>query len=174
LDAGRWFGESFAGQRVPTLDEVLTLLKDRGHKDTLVAIDLKIDDGKVESEVVKLANRHGVLSRLVFIGTTIDSADVRKRLKEADAKAPTSVLAQTSDDLDKALAVKDADWAYLRFIPTAAQVKQIHKSGKKVFLVGKLVMPQLPDNWDRARLAGVDAMLMDYPLECRTHWRDKK
>src|SRR5262249_15124436 len=36
LDAGRWFGESFAGQRVPTLDEVLTLLKDRGHKDTLV------------------------------------------------------------------------------------------------------------------------------------------
>jgi glycerophosphoryl diester phosphodiesterase len=159
---------------VPALDEVFALLKERGHKETLVAIDLKIDDNKVEAEVVRLANKHGVLSRLVFIGTTIDSAEVRKRLKEADAKAPTAVLAQTADDLEKALAVKDADWAYLRFIPTAAQVKQTHKAGKKVFLVGNLVMPHKPDNWDKARLAGVDAMLMDYPLECRMHWRDKK
>src|SRR5262249_30389187 len=68
LDAGRWFDPAFAGARIPTLDEVFALLKARRHADTLVAIDLKIDDGKVEADVVRLARKHGVLSRLLVIG----------------------------------------------------------------------------------------------------------
>src|SRR5262249_17988501 len=127
-----------------------------------------------EAEMVKLANKHGVLSPLVFIGTAIGSPAVRKRLRQADAKAPVAVLAQTADDLEKALADRDSDWAYLRFVPTAAQVKQTHEAGKKVFLVGKPFMGREPENWDRGRRAGADAMLTDYPLDCRLHWRGKK
>jgi glycerophosphoryl diester phosphodiesterase len=174
LDSGKWFDATFAGQRIPTLDEVFALVKSRGHPDTLVAVDIKIDDTKVEADIVKLAKKHDVLSRIICIGTAIDSSDVRKRLREADAKVPVAVLAQTADDLPRALAAKDSDWAYLRFVPTADQVSQARKSGKKVIVVGKPVMAREVDNWAKARDAGVDAILTDYPLDCRLSWRGKK
>jgi hypothetical protein len=43
-----------------------------------------------------------------------------------------------------------------------------------VFLVGPLVMGNEPANWAKGRVAGVDAILTDYPLECRASWREKK
>jgi hypothetical protein len=42
-----------------------------------------------------------------------------------------------------------------------------------VFLVGPLVAGNEPDNWAKGRASGVDAILTDYPLECRTSWREK-
>ena len=59
----------------------------------------------------------------------------------------------------------------MRFIPTVEDVKKIHDAGKRVFLVGPLVMGNEPANWAKGRAAGVDAMLTDYPLECRASWR---
>jgi glycerophosphoryl diester phosphodiesterase len=174
LDAGRWFDPAFAGARVPTVDEVFALVKARGHADTLVAVDVKIDDGKVEADVVRLARKHGVLGRIVCIGTTISSPAVRRRFHDADAATPTAMLAQTAADLPKALADRQARWAYVRFVPTAAQVKQAHAAGKKVFLVGPTVAGREPDNWSKARAAGVDAVLTDHPLECRRLWRGEK
>jgi glycerophosphoryl diester phosphodiesterase/cyclophilin family peptidyl-prolyl cis-trans isomerase len=171
LDAGRWFDRTFAETRIPTLDEVFALVKARGQADTLVAIDLKIDDGQVEADVVRLAKKHGVLARLIVIGTAIDSPAVRKRLRGADETTPVAVLAQTAADLAKALAAKDASWVYLRFVPTAAQVKQARQAGKKVFVAGKAVAGKEPKNWQEARSAGVDGFLTDYPLECRQAWR---
>lgn len=173
LDAGRWFDAAFAGEHVPTLDEVFALIKDRGHADTLVAVDVKIDDDKVEVDVVALAKKHGVLSRIVCIGTAIDSLEVRKRLRDTDMSTPVAALAQTADELEKALADKHSDWAYLRFVPTAEQVKQARKAGKKVIVVGKPVMGREAENWIKARKAGVDAILTDYPLDCRAEWRKR-
>jgi glycerophosphoryl diester phosphodiesterase len=171
LDAGRWFDPAFAGQRIPTLDEVFALVAARGHADTLVAVDLKIDDGQVEADIVRLAKKHGVLGRILCIGTTIESPAVRRRLRQAAPAAPAAVLAQTAGDLAKALAEKDADWVYVRFVPTAAEVAQAHKAGKKVFVSGKVVAGKEVKNWQAARAAGVDALLTDHPLACRQAWR---
>lgn len=172
LDAGRWFSPDFAGQRVPTLAEVFALVARLGRADTLVAVDLKVED--VEADVVRLANEQGVLSKLAFIGTAIDSPAVRRRLRAADAKASAAALAQTGDDLGKALEAKDADWAYLRFVPSPEQARRARAAGKKILVVGKAVAGREPDNWDAARRAGVDAILTDHPLDCRRHWRGEK
>src|SRR5262245_15041830 len=58
LDAGGWFDPSFAGEKIPSLDEVFAVVKARG-KQPLVAVDLK--DAGVEADVVRLAKRHRVL-----------------------------------------------------------------------------------------------------------------
>src|SRR5262249_37077299 len=123
-----------------------------------------------EAEVVALAKKHGVLDRILCIGTTISSAEVRRRLRAADANTPAAVLAQTEKDLPAALADRDASWAYLRFVPTAEQVQQVHRAGKKVFLSGPKVAGREPANWRQASAAGVDALLTDHPLECRRVW----
>ena len=38
-------------------------------------------------------------------------------------------------DLPAALGDRDADWVYVRFVPTAGQVVLAHRAGKRVFLV---------------------------------------
>src|SRR5262249_29515126 len=173
LDAGGWFDPAFAGEKVPTLDEVFALLKRRNVKTILVAIDLKIDDATVEADIVRLAVKHDVLSQLICIGRTIEEPEVRRRFKTADAKAPVAMLVTTGEQLPAALADKDVDWVYVRFVPSSEQMEAIHKAGKRVFLSGKSVIGREPDNWRKAREAVVDALLTDYPLDCREVWRKK-
>jgi glycerophosphoryl diester phosphodiesterase len=173
LDAGNWFAPDFAGERVPTLDAVFALLKKLG-VDVLVCLDIKVEDETLAGEVVALAKKHGVLQQVMCIGLTIENPKLRAKLKAADAKTPVAVLAQKSEDLDKALQDKHADWIYVRFIPSADQVKAIHAKGKRVFMVGPLVMGNEPANWQRARDAGVDAILTDYPLECQRLYHPAK
>ena len=171
LDAGKKFDPAFAGERIPTLEEVFALLRDR--KATIfVAVDLKVAD--CESDVVKLADKYGVLKHLVFIGVTIEKAAVREKLLEANKDAACAALCPAADKLDDAIADKTCSWVYVRFVPTADEVKRIHAAGKRVFLVGPLVMGNEPINWAKGRAAGVDAILTDYPLECRASWREKK
>ena len=168
LDAGKPFGAAFAGERVPTLEEFFAMLKEN-RSAVLVAIDLKEPD--CEADVVKLAEKHGVLKQLVFIGLTIEDAKVRGKLKAASAGAACARLCPAAEKLADAVADTTAEWVYVRFIPTAAEVKTVHAAGKRVFLVGPLVMGNEPANWAKGRSAGVDAILTDHPLECRAGWR---
>lgn len=177
LDAGRWFDPAYAGESVPLLEEVFVLLKESKQPSVLAAIDFKIQDDRVAGEVVRLAEKHGVVKQLVCIGIAIEDQSFRQQLKKANPQTPVARLTETPEQLTEALADASADWIYVRFIPTAEQVLRIHQRGKKVFLVGPKVAGQEPDNWQQARKAGVDAMLTDYPLECRSVWRqahDKK
>ncbi len=170
LDAGKGFDPAFAGERVPTLEEFFALLKERKASAVLVAMDLKEPD--CEAEVVKLAEKYGVLKQLMFIGLTIESEAVRAKLKDANANATCAALCPSADKLDAAIADKTAEWVYVRFIPSGEDVKRIHAAGKRVFLVGTLVAGNEPANWAKGRAAGVDALLTDFPLECRASWRE--
>ena len=166
LDAGSWFSPEFRGERVPTIDAVLALIA--AHKVAgLYTVDLKGDDAEVERDTVRLAQKHGVLDRLLFIGRTIDHPEVRGRLRSADAGCHTAAVANTREQFAAALAATDADWVYLRFVPTAAEVKQIHDAKKRAFLAGPTITGREPAAWLQAANAGIDGMLTDYATECR-------
>jgi glycerophosphoryl diester phosphodiesterase len=170
MDAGVPYDAAFLGERVPTLDQVLALLASRGVF-VLVALDIKVDDAAIEADVVRLAQKHKVLHQVVFIGRTITGPGVRQKLRATDPKTNVAVLAQEPKDLDAALAEKNANWIYVRFIPSPEQSTRIYQMGKKIFLSGPKVSGIEIDNWRLAREAPVDAMLTDYPLECRQSWR---
>ncbi|HEY1187003.1 MAG TPA: glycerophosphodiester phosphodiesterase family protein [Gemmata sp.] len=171
LDAGTKFAPAFAGERVPTLEEVFALVRDRKTA-ILLAVDLKEPD--CEAEVVKLADTYGVLKQLVFIGLTIEKPAVRERLLGANTGAACAALCPAADKIGDTIADKTCSWVYVRFIPTADEVKRVHSAGKKVFLVGPLVAGHEPENWAKGRAAGVDAILTDFALECRTSWKVEK
>lgn len=65
LDAGSWFGGTFAGERVPTLDEVI----DTTGPDLLLNIELKSDTVKtdgLEETVTAIVRRHACQARVLF------------------------------------------------------------------------------------------------------------
>ncbi|AOZ93442.1 glycerophosphodiester phosphodiesterase [Paenibacillus crassostreae] len=66
LDAGSWFGESFAGEHIPTLVELLELLREG---DTILNIELKngifMYPG-MEDKVINLVRQYGMAERVVL------------------------------------------------------------------------------------------------------------
>lgn len=167
LDAGAWFHPAFAGERIPTVEEVFALLAAYPRARVLVAVDLKTDDATLAADVVGLARRFGVLDRLLFIGLAIGDADLRRRLRAAAPEAHVARLAETDEQFQAALADEACDWVYVRDVPAEADVRRAHAGGKRVFIAGAKVSGHEPGHWGAAAGVGLDAILTDYPLELR-------
>jgi glycerophosphoryl diester phosphodiesterase len=165
LDAGSRFDSSFHAQRVPRIEEIFTLIDKEAPRDSIFAVDLKETGDGLEEKIVRLAESRNCLDQLLFIGLTIESAEVRSRLKAVSDQARTARLSPTAADIAAALADDDADWVYLRFLPTAADANRIHAANKRIFLAGPLVAGHEPANWSNAVELGIDAILTDFPLE---------
>lgn len=66
LDAGSWFHESFAGERIPTLEELLDLVRD---KDTIVNLELKngvVLYPELESKVIAMVKKYELSDRIII------------------------------------------------------------------------------------------------------------
>lgn len=165
LDAGSSFDKRFRDERIPRVAEILLQLEKHGSDTTLVAVDLKETGGGIEDAVVRLAVQHHVLERLVFIGETIDSSEVRTRLRAASPKAQLARLAATADKIEEVSDDKQADWVYVRFLPSRESIDRVHRHEKRLFLAGPLVAGEMHENWSQAAESGIDAVLTDFPLE---------
>jgi glycerophosphoryl diester phosphodiesterase len=76
LDAGSWYSPDFAGERVPTLDQVLRLTAGRAR----LNIELKsVPPGPVAAKVVDAVTEHGAADRAVLMSFDLDSVLAAKR-----------------------------------------------------------------------------------------------
>ena len=171
LDAGSWFDPLFAGESVPTVDEVLRLVGEYRRHDILIAVDLKAEN--VGPDVVRLAEKHKVLPRLLFIGRTITQSKLRRQIKDASARAHTAAVANNADEFPKALAAPNANWVYVRFLPTKQQIAAVHRAKKRAFIAGSTVSGIEPRNWRHCAEVAIDGILTDYPLALRTSSKDE-
>jgi hypothetical protein len=146
LDAGSRFDRTFHGERVPRIEEIFTLIDKDAPREAICAVDLKETGDGLEEKIVRLAESRNCLDQLLFIGLTIESAEVRSRLKAVSDQTRTARLAPAPADIAAALADNDADWVYLRFLPIAADVQRIHAANKRIFLAGPLVAVLEPAN----------------------------
>jgi glycerophosphoryl diester phosphodiesterase len=163
LDAGSWFDPKFAGEKVPTVDEVFRLVAEYREHDVLIAVDLKA--AGVEQDVVRLAEKHQVLGKLLFIGRTITEPAVRQNIRDASPKARTAAVANDAEEFAQAVSDTGAGWVYVRFLPSSEQVETARRAGKPIFIAGSTVGGHLPENWKRAAEVGIDAILTDFPME---------
>ena len=163
LDAGSWFDPKFAGEKVPTIEEVLELVAEYQQHDVLIAVDLKAES--VGANVVRLAEKHKVLGQLLFIGKTISEPEVRDQIRSVSKKAHTAAVANDADEFEKALAASNADYLYFRYLPPKEQMEAVHGARKRAFIAGTTVSGSSPENWQHAVNVGIDGILTDYPLE---------
>jgi glycerophosphoryl diester phosphodiesterase len=165
LDAGSWFNTGFRGERIPTLDEVFELLGHYRKSSVLIAVDFKGDDSEIERDVVALADKHEVLDHLLMIGRTIQSPEVRKRLRLANPETHVATVANNPAEFPKALKDPDSDWVYVRYVPSADEVRAVHAAGRRMFIAGSTVAGLQRENWRVVAERGMDAILTDYSIE---------
>jgi glycerophosphoryl diester phosphodiesterase len=162
LDAGTKFDARLAGERIPTLDEVFALRAQAPAGAGIIAVDLKEAD--TEGDVVRLAEKHKVLDRLVFIGLAISNEEVRQKLRQASPASHVARLVGADEALDAAIKDEHADWIYVRHLPARGDVERAHAAGKRFFLSGPKAAAFAPDFWKDAAELGLDAILTDHPL----------
>ncbi len=163
LDAGSWFGEQFAGEQIPTVDELLALCKGK------MALNLEIKtqavtdslEGGVVEKVVELVRKHGMDRNVIF-----SSFDPRA-IKQLKAIAPDIAGAILYDNrlYDDAHPVEivanlgaDAFNCHWRQVRTGL-VDSLHQAGLpiNVYTVNAdTLMHKMLD-------MGVDGIFTDYP-----------
>jgi glycerophosphoryl diester phosphodiesterase len=159
LDAGRWFGEAFAGECIPTLAEALAML-------SAVRVIIEIKNGPVYYR--------GIAGRVAAVvrnarhpAITISSFDhaVLLEVKAAALDVPTAVL-YSAKPIDPVRLARDAgaeilhpQWAYV----TADGVARAHASGLR------LETWTVDDPRDLASVVdtGADGIITNYPDRLR-------
>jgi glycerophosphoryl diester phosphodiesterase len=170
FDAGTWFGQSFAGLRVPTLEETLSLVKERKSGATIIALNVKQLNRDGEAKLVALVERYQLLEESFAFD---QNSDMSHRFKLLNPKFRIGQNVNRKS-IQTRLEEDFLDVFLLTGTPTAEEVTLLHDRGKQALFnfAGDGKGRRNPTVWKQIREAGVDGILTDYPLECRTTWRD--
>ena len=171
LDAGSWFHPSFSGLQVPTLDEVLELVRQRQRNPVTIALNMKVISPGIEEKIVRLVEKHDLFGQLFAFGQPADSS---RRFKKVNPKLRTTVVKiydskQFADALNNPL----ADCLWVGFVPGRNEMDEAHRLGRQVWL-SLHIGQRRPEIWDQARASRMDGICTDWPLECRALWRSGK
>lgn len=154
LDDGLWFSDEFAKERIPTLDETLSLLKD---SDVKMMVELK-DIGKdpeFASQVFEAVDKYGLRNRVIFSSFNYDYL---QSIKELDPTQPIMVLASFGKTN---LPVRYPAEYYGVNMKTLSPdtISAIHSAGAKVY-------SYTPNNKQQIlslQRMGVDGVITDFP-----------
>ncbi len=160
LDAGAWFesrsSESFAGERVPTLDEILAFAKER---DIVFYLEIKSDAAwGVEHAVVAALRDTGEAARVVILSFEPALLESINRL---DRTLMTGYLCEipSNDLVERTVRAGARQLCPRGDLVTSALVTKAHHAGLQV--VAWTINE--PDQIHRLIAAGVDGIMSDYP-----------
>ncbi len=160
LDAGKWFGDAYSGERLPRLDEALKLLGELGMR---VVIEIKAGDGR-ERETARIVGE---------ILKTDERLRAPVRIVSSFSEQVLETLREVAPDMPRALLTRrlEGDWlGTLRRLGcaavhvrhdalTPAAIEAAKRQGFKVlaFTVNS------PDRARELFSFGVDAVITDVP-----------
>src|SRR5688572_14361899 len=160
LDAGSWFGAQFAGERIPTFDEVLARYKGRVHIHT----EIKGRSPSLSPGTADLIRKHGMEGQVTI--TSFQSV----RLEEMRACAPELPRGWLVREVSDALIAQAHALGVTQFCPRADAVTpelvgRLHAEGfvVRAWGVGTEELMQ------RAVQAGADGMTVNFPDKLITY-----
>jgi glycerophosphoryl diester phosphodiesterase len=169
LDAGAWFGDRgarpFAGERVPTLGEILDFAKEH---DVIFYLEIKSGPAwGVEHAVVAALRDQKASARVVILSFDPATLDSVHRL---DSTMMTGLLCEhpSSDLVERTVRAGARQLVAGGDLVTTAVVEKAHHAGLQV--VAWTINE--PDQMRRLIAEGVDGMITDYPDRLLSVLRD--
>ena len=160
LDAGSWYSPEFADTRVPTLEQLLSLLQPTG-KSAILELKGAWNAAQVQT-VTDLLYGYGVHNRVILASFDIVTlralaavaADVPRVVITHAVVGDPAVLAEACGAIAIVTSLE-----YIRSDPTA--VARIHAAGLGVLLYTL----NNKDSWSEAVALGVDGLITDKPVK---------
>jgi glycerophosphoryl diester phosphodiesterase len=152
LDAGSWFDSTYAGERVPLLEETLKRYGTRTH------FDLEIKQVGIEYEVLNLVEHLELLHRVTF--TSQDFSAVRNIKK----KKPLARVGYITADFSEEVLTRVVEEKMQDFCPRAEKItKQLVNHWRSSGLFIRACGVKNAEIMKNAIYAGVDGMTSDFP-----------
>jgi glycerophosphoryl diester phosphodiesterase len=170
LDAGAWFGDhgagSFAGERVPTLTEILDFAKEH---DVIFYLEIKFGPAwGVEHAVVAALRDQNASARVVILSFDPSALDTVHRL---DSTMMTGFLCEhpTNDLVERTVRAGARQLVARGDLITPAVVEKAHHAGLQVvaWTINEV------DQMRRLIAAGVDGIITDFPDRLLNVLRDQ-
>ncbi len=154
VDAGGWFSAEYEGTKIPTLQEVLALCKNK----VRLMIDLKPTeyDSDLEESVLRLIQEAGMRDQCVIASLRASSL---QKVKTLDPEMTVVYcMAAANGNISK---IPYADWYSIEESSvTEDLVSEIHQSGKRVYAWTVNTSSHVQGLID----AGIDGILTDDPI----------
>jgi len=170
LDAGSWFDPTFAGEKIPTLKQVLEALKGR----IGVNIEIKPEafeahgpEDSVERQVWELVREKGMKDDVLVSSFEWQALERLRNLDSGIALGLLSDVPANDSLFHWCHRVQGFSWHPDYRVLTPSQVKTLHKMGAKVFpyaVDGKIDVPGMLS-------MGVDGLILDDPRHVPADFR---
>lgn len=166
LDAGSWFGPEFAGERIPTLEEILVFAREA---DVVFYLELKAAAvWRAEHALVHALRRAGEVGRTVILSF---EPEVLSSVKRLDPTLLTGFLFDAAcDAVERAIRVGARQLVPRRDLVTPGLVEGAHREGLSV--VAWTINE--PAEMRALIAARVDGIMSDYPGRLRDVLRDSQ
>jgi glycerophosphoryl diester phosphodiesterase len=160
LDAGAWFGadegKSFAGERVPAIQEIFAFIKER---DIIFYLEIKAGAAwGVEHAIVASLRDSGEAARVVILSF---DPGILEAVQKLDRTLMTGFLCEypASDLVERAVRIGARQLAPRGDLVTSAMVDKAHRAGLQVvtWTINE------PEQMRHLIAAGVDGIMTDYP-----------
>lgn len=160
LDAGSWFAPSFAGTRVPTLQEQLADLRQRGGN---LLLEIKGEHSVEElTTIYNIIKEENMTERVIIQSFTVVSLE---RMYQVAPELPLGLLTSSIDsDLEEVctrlhLTHYNPNWASVNKKPET--VETLHKLGVAIYVW----TPDTPSVWQKLADMGVDGIITNKSVE---------
>lgn len=166
LDAGAWFGTDFAGERIMTLDEGLTLFRNLNLKTVL-----ELKEQETSEEVASVIRRHGMAGATHIVSFQPDAIAALKAVAPEitatlilDPRTDIFRTAAPNKEIAALVAACGAEGVGLyHTVAGQALVESLHGAG---IAVSALVVNRRPEIVKALRL-GVEGVITDFPDRVR-------
>jgi glycerophosphoryl diester phosphodiesterase len=165
LDAGKWYGPEFAGERIPTLEEVLD--RYRGKIGILIEIkepDLYPGIEEKVAEALKERNMHRPKGGKVIVQSF--GHDTTRNFHRILPSVPVGVLLSHADYPDGVTDEKLASFADYADYVNPSQLLVDEDLVRRIHTLGLQITPytiRTQEDADRMITAGVDGFITDFP-----------
>ncbi|GAA2039666.1 hypothetical protein GCM10009819_25980 [Agromyces tropicus] len=161
LDAGAWYSDEWAGERIPTLERFLVALAERD--DARALVELKADWTPTEVRtVLDLVERHGLRGRVVFQSFSVETLQSIQRV------APTTPRIMLIRELPADPVPLAEQLGLIGFGTTAASVTAVPDAVDAAHAAGVAVLCYTlnsQDRWQEVSELGVDGIITDQPSD---------
>lgn len=168
-DFGVWKGEQFAGEKIPTLDEVLDIFKATNH---MINIELKTDVFEypgLEDDVLEKVKSHDMMERVLF--SSFDHEMVERVLGKAPCNEVGALFMKILVNLDAYGKMIGTNSIHISLVAAKREAaKKAIKAGNRV----RVYTVNTINDYDLMEGMGVDAVFTDYPEKMYRHAYSKR
>ncbi|MFX1538957.1 MAG: glycerophosphodiester phosphodiesterase [Promethearchaeota archaeon] len=164
LDAGNWFDQRYAGEKIPTLSEVL---EETSSTNIQYNIELKYYDPNsnwFENEIITTVKKYNITNRTVITARYEENI---LRLQEIESKIDYALLQKERTPNEYFNLVSELNLKTAQIRPSALEpsfLRKCHDQGIKVFYF----YADEPTEMKRVINLGIDGLLTNYPDRLRS------